>query len=197
MGLKIPDLPDDFEMGEDCLACHEPGLTPNYVFIRCWDVVPCPGRPNIPNGYVFICKQVPLSPCVYIGDLDFEGITWRASYDMHAAFGPEHRAELAIGQAVPPAVAAFAARSPDCGLVFDTNFQTCPFDAGEGGRAIVTIFADPIIIALTSEYHFVTIPGIFYEKMDVGMDHAIYRIAHTSDKTNVLIYLDKESIVFD
>ncbi|MBA7659898.1 hypothetical protein ES703_67892 [subsurface metagenome] len=197
MGLKIPPLPDDFEMGDDCLHCHEPGLTPNYVFIRFWDVTPCPGKAAPPNGYCFVCKQGLAAPCEYYGFLDFGGITWRAYYDMHAPIGEGHRAEISLGQFDPPAVAAFFGWTDACGVVFDTNMQSCPGDGGEGGRAIVTIFADPIIIALTSAYHFATIPGILYDFADCGMDHRWYRICHKIDHTNIMIYLDKEHIEYD
>lgn len=197
MGLKIPDLPDDYGAGDDCLACHAAGKTPNYVFARFWDVVPCPGKPNIPNGYPFVCKQIPGHPCEYSGDIEFEGITWRAYYDMHAPIGMGHRAEISLGQAVPPGVAAFFSWTDDCGRYFDTNMQACPGDGGEGGRAIVTVYIDPIIIALTSEYHFVTIPGFLYDFADCGMDHRWYRICHKIDHTNIMIYLDLEAIELD
>lgn len=193
MGERIPEPPDDYGVGDDCLHCFAAGKTPNYLFVRFWNVTPCSGKPNIPNGYCFTCAQVPSQPCQFIGDRDFEGVTWRAYLDMHAAFGGGHRAEISLGQAVPPGVAAFFGWTTDCGMDFDTNLQSCPGDGGEGGRAIVTIYIDPIIIALTSAGGLVTRPGILYDYFHVDDPFVVYHIAHTHDRTNVLFLIDRDN----
>lgn len=197
MGLKIPELPPDFGIGRDCPGCFLPGKTPTHVLAVCYDVKPCAGRPPVPNGRTFICEQDAEDPCIFSGTIEYEGNTWLCSYDMHAVFGEEWRAEILFANRTPPQVAAFFSRTDACGTEFAENFHPCADPELGGGTASVMIFSDYIIWLLTHHYHFVTLPGIFYEKMDVGMDHAIYRIAHTQDHTNVMILLDKEDIVFE
>lgn len=197
MGLKIPPVPDDFGIGDDCLACHPAGQTPNYVFITFVDITPCPGEPNIPNGYTFICKQSPIAPCEYQGDLMFQGNLWRAYYDSDVPWGDERRAEISVGIQPPAKAAAFFGRELGCASAFLHNFQVCPGSYGTGGRAYVNVFSNWIILSLLNQYHFYPIPGILYEYADCGMDHQWYRICHKRDHTNIMILLDVEDIVLD
>jgi len=190
MGLKIPPRPPDYGAGDDCLACWPAGKTPNYAFIRFWDIEACPGFGDPPNGYCFVSKQDPVFPCLFVGELHFAGYLWRATY--LATFST-----VQLVTWTPGLLNYFYAEEIPCSQSFPTNLNVCPFFAGESGHCHVTVIIDPIIIALTSGYHFATIPGILYDNFDVGMDHAIYRIAHTNDKTNVMIYLDKEEMTFD
>ncbi len=194
MGLRIPPLHDDFGKGDDCPACFPPGETPTHVLAVCYDVKPCAGRPAVPNGRTFILEQDAEDPCVFSGDIKYEGNTWRCMYDMHCIIGEEFCAEIWFANRTPPQVAAFFGRTDACGTEFDENLHPCADPELGGGTASVMIFTDYLIWLLTHHYHFVTVPGIFYEKMAVGMDHAVYRIAHPRDKTNVMILLDEEDI---
>lgn len=194
MGLPVPDLPDDYGFGVDCPACHEADETPNYVFVTFTGITTCPGKPLVPNNQPIACKQIPLTPCLWIGYLYHHGRNWRAVYRASIPDNGGFFAFCALHAWDPPGDTAFYGPGAECDLEFD-NVNTCVGGhGGEGGSAIVTSYIDPIIIALTSCYHFATIPGVLHEKMDVGMDHAIYKLNHRSDKTNVLIYLDKEEL---
>lgn len=195
MGLKVPKPPPDYGYGDDCLDCWPAGKTPNYVFVRFWDITACPTRPKPPNGMPFICKQNPAFPCLYEGEFVFEGITWMAFYNSWIFNPAGHQCDLQLWPDVPGGNVYFYSLIGACSVDFD-NVLTCVGGFwGEGGHAHVTIYIDPIIIALTSCYHFATIPGVLYEHEDCGMDHAWYKLNHRIDKTNVLIYLDKEHVI--
>lgn len=197
MGLKIPELPDDFEIGNDCLACWPSGSTPLVIYARFWDVEACPGCDRPPLGIPFVLTQSLTLPCLFEGLLNYKGHTWSCVYWLDVNFEGERHATIDIHQTMPVQTASFFGVGAPCDQAFDNEFTECNGWSGKNGRCIATIYSDPIIILLTSGYHFVTRPGIFYEKQDVGMDHAIYRIAHTDDHTNVMILLDKEAIEYE
>lgn len=194
MGLEVPDIPDDYGYGDDCLHCWPAGKTPNYVFIRFWDITPCPGIPAPPNGYCFVCKQDPLKPCRFFGTLDFNGLTWLAQWVSWAWPGVDPISEIQLNAQDVLFSASFYEEGIPCQQDYAVNFCTCPGWGGTGGHAHVTVYVDPIIIALTSEYHFVTTPGVLYEFDDCGMDHRWYRLCHKIDHTNIMILLDVEEL---
>lgn len=185
MGSKVPPLPPDFGVGDNCLACWSTGKTPNYVFIRFWDISPCPGEAPPPNGYPFICKQFEHDACQFDGTLEFGGKTWIVFF--HALYG-----QLYLYLDEPGYPYYFYADGDACALDFVNQLDPCPNFAGEGGRAHITIYTDPILIALTTSYGFCTVPGILYDSFDVTSPNAVYHIAHTGDKTNVLFLIDKD-----
>lgn len=196
MGLKIPPLPDDYGAGLDCLDCHPAGKAPNYVFVRFWDITACPGKADPPNGYTFICAQDPLTPCNYLGELDFGGVHWHCYYHSCFRLGAFVYSELildSIGEGWP---SHFGERTDPCTVDFSNPYTTCPGWGGGGGHAHVQVFVPPIIIALTSHLHFVTQPKPLYEIQDVGMDHQLVHLASRYDKTNVLIYIDSQEVTY-
>lgn len=188
MGLKVPDPPDDYGYGDDCPACWAAGKTPNYVFIRFWDVAACGANPAPPNGWPFICKQLPLQACKFTGTLEFGGFTWQAIYIAWSG-------EIELIRTDFPSLSYFWKVGGACCRVFPVNDNTCPAWGGENGRALVTYIIDHIIILLTSCYHFVTLPGTLYERWEVGIDHWVYRLANVRDKTNCLFLIDDEETV--
>lgn len=194
MGLKVPDLPDDYGYGDDCLRCWAADQTPNYVFVVFHDIDTCPGNPQVPNGQTFTCKQHPFQPCRWSGKLDWHGVEWECVYWSSLFVDPVWISLVSLIPVPPPSNTAFYNAQAECTLDF-VNVQTCVGGfGGEGGHAHVTCFIDPIIIALTSEYHFVTTPGVLYEFDSCGMDHRWYRLCHKIDHTNIMILLDVEEL---
>lgn len=197
MGLKIPPVPDDYGIGNDCLACHAAGETPNYVFVRFWDVEPCGTNPPAPNGHTFICAQVPGSNCHFRGELWINSVHWKAWYHYRVRIGNWWYSEIGLTIHNPIVGSYYYEHSDICKVSFNANENFCPDYKGHLGHAHVQVFVPPIIILLSSGYHFVTQPGLLYETQDVGMDHQLVHLASRYDKTNVLIYLDEEELVFD
>lgn len=197
MGLKIPELPDDYGFRCDCDECWGVGKTPSHVYVTSWDVVACDGHPVYPNGRTFLLEQDPVDPCFYQGDIIFEGATWRCYWNVFFLRGEHQLSELQINRSDPPDIAAFFCEADACAVDYENQNECRFFWGAEGGKAHVMILPDPIAYALTHQYHFATIPGVLYEHDDCGMDHAWYKLNHRSDKTNVLIYLDKEAIEYD
>lgn len=197
MGHKIPDPPYDYGVGDDCLACHEAGKTPLRVFIRFWDIVTCPGSADPPNGYTFICTQNWEIPCLFEGTIEFGGGLWSCVYWQNIWLVDAWYADIELVRLAPFQNSSFYGAEGACSVDFPTNLNACPGWSGEGGRAHVFTYTDPIIIALTGQYHLVPRDGMLWDKWQVGMDHAIYRLARPQDKTNVMVLLDKEEIVYE
>lgn len=197
MGLRIPP-PPGHGVGADCLACFAPDKTPKYVFVRAWGTAVCPDCQPPANGYLFICEQDPLDPCKWWGQREIGGNTWQAAYFANTWSAGKFQSEVQVLDLDGPCDQMFRGVADPCNRLFDNELDCeVGYTLATGGVCLVTVFIDPIIILLTSGYHFCTIPGILYDKFEVGMDHAIYRIAHRSDKTNVMIYLDKEELEYD
>lgn len=197
MGLKIPDLPDDYGVGRDCEACYDPGKTPNFVFIRFWDIEACPGNPPPPNGRTFICAQDPVIDCKFMGEIDFGGLKWRVTYMMVTLWGELVVSSINLGDVGAIYPAYFNEVGGPCAVDFMANDMLCPDAGGEGGHGHVQVIVPIIIITLTSGYHFVTTPNFLYEMQDVGMDHKLVHLADRNGKTNVLIYIDEEDMQHD
>ena len=195
MGLIPPDPPPDYGPGNDCSHCWEPGHTPNYVFIRFWDITACPGSPAAPNGIAFVCAQVAVSPCTFRGDITFRGNTWRAEFvaaHMPVATWISSIQLSVLGLGL---TAFFAEDATPCNEIFENPYTVCPAWGGGGGRAIVEVFDTAIIIGLTNHYHFCTNPGVRYEKWKVGIDHSVFRLANVNGHTNCLFLIDREDFV--
>ncbi|MBA7658502.1 hypothetical protein ES703_66458 [subsurface metagenome] len=207
MGLKIPPIPDDYNVGRDCEACFEPGKTPNYVFIRFWDIEPCLGNPPPPNGYTFICAQDPAIDCKFMGELDFGGLKWRVTYIMATLWGEEVVSSINLGDVGAIYPAYFNEVGGPCAVDFMANDMLCPDGGGEGGHAHVQVIIPMLIIILSTGassipvsgdpgYGFLPLDGLLYEQQDVGMDHKLIHLAHRNGKTNVLIYVDDEDVPY-
>ncbi len=188
MGLIPPIPPPDYGPGDDCLVCFAPGHTPNYVFIRFWDIVPCWEHPDPPNGYTFICKQHDVNPCVFIGFLEFGGHTWEARWD-------PLESGLRLWKTDPPGLFYFRGFVDPCVQDFPTNMFTCPDNDAEGGHGHVDVFTTAVIIGFTSHYHLVTVPGVRYEHFECGIAHSCWRLAAKFDHTNILVLLDDQDFV--
>lgn len=197
MGHRIPDPPYDFGVGDDCLACHAAGKTPLRVYVRFWDIVTCPGFDPPPLGYTFILTQDVGTPCSFSGNRQFPDGLWGCGYWMNINLFGQWYADIMLWRMNPYQVDSFYAAIAPCSVDFSDNLCTCPAWAGTGGRAHVFTYADPIIIALTGQYHLVPRDGMLWDKWRVGMDHAIYRMARPQDHTNVMVLLDKEEIVYE
>ncbi|MCK4787775.1 MAG: hypothetical protein KAV87_28735, partial [Desulfobacteraceae bacterium] len=149
MGLRVPDIPDDYGFGDDCLPCHDAGETPNYVFVRFYGIQSCPGRFPPPNGYLFTCKQTVGDPCIWHGEIEISTGKWSCNYDADFPWGLERRSEVVLSHVDPFEVAVFTSRSAGCSALH-VNLQTnCTMGAGFNGSAVITIYIDPIIIFLT------------------------------------------------
>lgn len=194
MGNPIPPQPPDAGFGDDCLRCHAAGKTPNYVFIRFWDIVPCGANPPPPNGMTFICAQDPGTPCYYRGDLNFGGINYQCHYNMATWQAGIWYAELQLNSPDTPQPLYFWQLTDMCAVDFSINNNTCPPNAGTGGHAHVQVFVPPIIILLTTHYHFVTTDHPLYEIQEVGMDHKLVHLADRNGKTNCLFYIDTQEL---
>ena len=197
MGLRVRDFPDDYGAGADCLACYDAGKTPNYVFVTFWSISTCSGFPSVPNGKTFVCLQVPTDPCRWIGYLKHLGRDWRAVYWSNTPDNGGFFSGCSLVPWDPPGTVAFYGIDVPCFIEFSNSLTCVGGYGGEGGYCIIDDTPDILAYLLTHEYHFVTIPGVFYERQDVGMDHAVYRIAHTQDKTNVMVLLDLEDVVYE
>lgn len=198
MGLEVPDVPDDYGYGDDCIHCWPAGKTPLYVFVRFWDIETCPGCPTPPNGYTFVCKQDPVVPCRFVGQLTFGGWTWQAIWLCWAKPFEDDISEITITAEGSPCASPFWQEGAPCQQDYDNFYVDCAgIKGGKNGHAHVTVYIDPIIIFLTSHYHLVTAPGVRYEYFAAGMDHAVYRLASKFDHTNVMFLIDKEEIDFE
>lgn len=205
MGEKIPDDPDDYVKGLDCLCCFDLGKTPKYLFIRFWDITACIGNPKPPNGYTFIAVQHYAHGCAYEGELDFGGSTWRVNLNLCVWYIDKMVSTITLGIVGSEVPAYFEEHTTPCTMDFMTNSLTCPDWGGEGGHAHVEIFGPPIIILLCSGFPtihpflphgfgFVTQPKRLYEMKEVGMDHTLVRIATKFDKTRIYFYIDNEDL---
>lgn len=197
MGLRLPPIPDDYGVGDDCLKCHPAGKSPNYVFVRFWDIIPCGANPAPPNGRTFICAKDPFKSCRYYGELDFGGYAWQCHY--HSAVWTPRGwfGDIQLNSPDTPQPLFYFEEKAICSVSFNANLNTCPPHGGTDGHAHVQVFIPVIIILLTSHYHFVTFDDPLYEIQDVGMDHKLVHLAHRNSKTNVLIYLDDEEIEYE
>lgn len=194
MGLIPPKPPPDYGPGPDCLACHAPGRTPNYVFVRFWNIVQCSGCEAPPNGYTFICKQEVGFPCRYSGTLEFGGGTWLAQYVAHIFHGGVWKSTLQLTRVAGACPAHFADEGAPCAVEFLTPYTSCPTWGGTGGTGHVLVYTAVIIITLTNCLHFCTLQGVRYEHFQCGMDHHIFRLANVNGKTNCLFYIDEEDV---
>lgn len=188
MGLKTPDLPDDYDWGDDCLACHDIGKTPNMVFVRFIGVDACAAELDPPNGIAFVCRQDNVNPCKYAGFVNFSGIEWTCQYISSVS-------EVQLFQSDPPFKHYFYALGAPCAVDFPVNADECEHWSGVNGSCNVTVYIDPIIIFLTSHWHMVTEPDTFHEWFECGIDHKVYRLASRFDNTNVLFLIDDEEVV--
>lgn len=188
MGLTPPTPPPDYGPGDDCLVCYAPGHTPNYCFIRFWDIESCGFAPDPPNGCCFVCKQNAINPCVFIGELEFGGETWEARWDAWES-------GLRLWMTSAPSWFVFRCLEDACVQDFPTNEFECNGKEYFGGHGHVDIFTTAIIIGFTHHYHFVTVPGVKYEHFKCGIDHSCWRLAAKHDHTNILILLDEEDFV--
>lgn len=194
MGIHLPPAPPDYGDGDDCSRCLAPGHTPNYVFVRFWDIVACAARPDPPNGYTFVCAQDPLNACQFSGSLEFGGYTWEAFFQYSVFSGGIWKSFLELTIPGSGWNAFFADDGPECGTIFDSPYTVCPGWSGGGGRAIVDVVMTSIIIMLTGCYHFVTQRPTFYEHFPCGIDHHNIRLASKFDNTNVLVLFDEEDL---
>lgn len=195
MGLKLPPLPDDYGFGDDCLGCWDEGKTPSHLFAVFYDVTDCDGCPPSPMGRTFLLTQDEFDSCLFFGSLDYEGVTWWCYYHSHYETGNGPRSNISLYGEISPCSASFYDEAAACTRNFLNNHYHCNgIVGGENGEAHVIVMSHPIIRALTSEYHFVTLPGFLYEFDDCGMDHRWYRICHKKDHTNIMILLDVEDL---
>lgn len=176
--------------GDDCTngipTLWKSGKTPRVVSVTFTGILKCWGTTEDPPNGSYYLIQASDEPCRW----QYENnagllIIWSLGADT---------SHLELSNTILHNVYFTQTYLIGCQVIF-SNELVCPANRYGEGIGSVSWTPNPIVTAVAVDYSFAPLDGTLYDITECGIDHEIIKLANSRDKTNVLIYVDKEDFL--
>lgn len=160
------------------------GETPRFVTVTFSGIVNCWGTPpDLPPRNSWVLQNSESFPCNWTYS-DADG--WYVEWGIGLAGSILSLQNTTTGQVY------FSCTDPSVCQTHFVNSLVCPANHYGEGIGDISWGPDTTVMTVADDYGFCPLTGTLYDKISVGIDHSIIKLANRKDKTNCLFYVDEE-----